>query len=124
MDAPEPVLAAARSVLYLVPGVVRFYDTNSLPCLVPGPGLTIVECNGGPGAVTSWLARNVTAAPRSPEVPCDAGPRTSRKDGGHERRLRDLIGRDARARSKDTLRFSYVHWVRRSRHTYRRYARP
>ena len=39
-----------------VPGVVRFYDTNSLPHLVEDQGLTIVECNGGPGAV-SVLAR-------------------------------------------------------------------
>jgi SAM-dependent methyltransferase len=40
----------------LVPGVVRFYDTNSLPRLVQDQGLTIVECNGGPGRV-SVLAR-------------------------------------------------------------------
>ena len=39
-----------------VPGVVRFYDTNSLPRLVEDQGLTIVECNGEPGAV-SVLAR-------------------------------------------------------------------
>ncbi len=37
---------------HLVPGVVRFYDTNSLPRLVEDQGLTIVECNGEPGRVT------------------------------------------------------------------------
>jgi SAM-dependent methyltransferase len=39
-----------------VPGVVRFYDTNSLPRLVEDQGLTVVECNGAPGHV-SVLAR-------------------------------------------------------------------
>jgi hypothetical protein len=39
-----------------VPGVVRFYDTNSLPRLVEDQGLIVVECNGGPGHV-SVLAR-------------------------------------------------------------------
>jgi SAM-dependent methyltransferase len=39
-----------------VPGVVRFYDTNSLPHLVEDQGLTVVECNRGPGHV-SVLAR-------------------------------------------------------------------
>jgi len=42
-----------RAACYqLVPGVVRFYDTNSLPRLVEDQGLTVVECNGGPGRVT------------------------------------------------------------------------
>jgi len=41
---------------HLVPGVVRFYDTNSLPRLVEDQGLTVVECNGEPGRV-SVLAR-------------------------------------------------------------------
>ncbi|MGI8794083.1 MAG: methyltransferase domain-containing protein, partial [Acidimicrobiales bacterium] len=39
-----------------VPGVVRFYDTNSLPRLVEDQGLTVVECNGELGRV-SVLAR-------------------------------------------------------------------
>jgi hypothetical protein len=39
-----------------VPGVVRFYDTSSLPHLVGDQGLTVVECNGEPGRV-SVLAR-------------------------------------------------------------------
>ena len=39
-----------------VPGVVRFYDTRSLPRLVEDQGLTVVECNGEPGRV-SVLAR-------------------------------------------------------------------
>ena len=42
-----------RAACYqLVPGVVRFYDTNSLPRLVQDQGLTVVECNGEPGRVT------------------------------------------------------------------------
>ena len=41
---------------HLVPGVVRFYDSYSLPRLVEDQGLTIVECNGEPGRV-SVLAR-------------------------------------------------------------------
>ena len=41
---------------HLVPGVVRFYDTNSLPRLVEDQGLTVIECNGEPGRV-SVLAR-------------------------------------------------------------------
>jgi methyltransferase family protein len=47
---------------HLVPGVVRFYDTNSLPRLVQDQGLTVVECNGGPGRV-SVLARAQRRAP-------------------------------------------------------------
>jgi SAM-dependent methyltransferase len=42
---------------HLVPGVVRFYGTSSLPRLVEDQGLTIVECNGEPGRVTV-LARS------------------------------------------------------------------
>jgi len=39
-----------RAACYqLVPGVVCFYDTNSLPRLVEDQGLTVVECNGEPG---------------------------------------------------------------------------
>jgi SAM-dependent methyltransferase len=46
-----------RTACYLhVPGVVRFYDSISLPRLVEGQGLTIVECTGRPGLV-SVLAR-------------------------------------------------------------------
>jgi ubiquinone/menaquinone biosynthesis C-methylase UbiE len=41
---------------HLVPGVVRFYDTDSLPHLVQGQGLTVVESKGAPGRV-SVLAR-------------------------------------------------------------------
>ena len=37
---------------HLVPGMVRFYDTNSLPRLVEDQGLTIVECKGEPGRVS------------------------------------------------------------------------
>jgi ubiquinone/menaquinone biosynthesis C-methylase UbiE len=46
-----------RAVCYhLVPGVVRFYDTNSLPRLVEDQGLAVVKCTGEPGRV-SVLAR-------------------------------------------------------------------
>lgn len=34
-----------------LPGVVCFYDANSLPRLVEDQGLTVVECIGEPGAV-------------------------------------------------------------------------
>ena len=46
-----------RAACYqLVPCVVRFYDTSSLPRLVAEQGLTVVDCHGGPGRV-SVLAR-------------------------------------------------------------------
>jgi SAM-dependent methyltransferase len=42
-----------RAAFYnLVPGVVRFYDTSSLPRLVEDQSLTVVECSGEPGSVT------------------------------------------------------------------------
>lgn len=41
---------------HLVPGVVRFYDPDSLSGLVGSQGLTVVECTGEPGRV-SVLAR-------------------------------------------------------------------
>jgi SAM-dependent methyltransferase len=44
------------AVYHLVPGVVRFHDTASLPRLVEDQGLRIVECDGEPGRV-SVLAR-------------------------------------------------------------------
>jgi SAM-dependent methyltransferase len=58
-----------------VPGVVRFYDTNSLPRLVQDQGLTVVECNRGPGHVTV-LAR----APRDRvrRCPPDEPPKPGR----------------------------------------------
>jgi SAM-dependent methyltransferase len=56
---------------HLVPGVVRFYDTNTLLRLVQDQGLTVVECNGEPGRVTV-LARAQTRR-HSPEVPSIAG---------------------------------------------------
>jgi len=42
---------------HLVPGVVRFYNTNSLTRLVEDQGLTVVECKVEPGRV-SVLARS------------------------------------------------------------------
>ena len=35
-----------------VPGVVRFYDTNSLSHLVEDQGLAVIECTGEPGRAT------------------------------------------------------------------------
>ena len=47
-----------RAACYLlVPGVVRFYDTNSLTRLVEDRGLTVIECKVEPGRV-SVLARS------------------------------------------------------------------
>src|SRR5204863_1237653 len=37
---------------HLVPGVVRFYDMNSLPRLVEDPGLTVVDCKADSGRVS------------------------------------------------------------------------
>ena len=46
-----------RALCYhLVPGIITFYDTNSLPRLVDDQGLTVVECIAEPGRV-SVLAR-------------------------------------------------------------------
>ena len=42
---------------HLVPGIVRFYDTSSLPRLVEEQGLTVVDCKREPGRVTV-LARS------------------------------------------------------------------
>jgi hypothetical protein len=39
-----------------VPGIVRFYDTESLPRLVEDQGLRVIECDGEPTRV-SVLAR-------------------------------------------------------------------
>lgn len=48
----------SRSAFYRhVPGLVRFYDTSSLPRLIGDQGLTVVECVGEPGRV-AVLARN------------------------------------------------------------------
>jgi len=55
---PQNLYWRLRAACYLrVPGVVRFYDTSSLPRLVEDQGLTVVECNGEPGRV-SVLARS------------------------------------------------------------------
>jgi SAM-dependent methyltransferase len=64
----------------LVPGVVRFYDTNSLPGLVEDQGLTVVGCTGGPGHVRV-LARAYRDRVRrcSSEVPSEAGHRRTER---------------------------------------------
>lgn len=60
-DSPSPTAQSPywrlRAACYrVVPGLVRFYDAESLPRLVEDQGLTVVECTGGPGRV-SVLAR-------------------------------------------------------------------
>jgi SAM-dependent methyltransferase len=54
--SPNPYWRLRAACSYLVPGVVRFYDTSSLPRLVEGQGVNVVECTGEPGRV-SVLAR-------------------------------------------------------------------
>ena len=47
-----------RTAFYVhVPGVVRFYDTNSLPRVLQEQGLTVTECNVGPGSVRALARR-------------------------------------------------------------------
>jgi ubiquinone/menaquinone biosynthesis C-methylase UbiE len=54
---PQTLYWRLRAAFYsLVPGVVRFYDTHSLPRLVEDQGLTVVECTGE-GQRVSLLAR-------------------------------------------------------------------
>jgi len=60
-DGPSPTSSnlywRLRAACYEhVPGVIRFYDTSSLPHLVEDQGLTVVECNGESRRV-SVLAR-------------------------------------------------------------------
>jgi hypothetical protein len=58
LPSPQKLYWRLRTACCLrVPGVVRFYDTNSLPRLVENQGLTVAECNGEPGRV-SVLARS------------------------------------------------------------------
>ena len=56
LTSPNLYWRLRAAFYHVVPGVVRFYDTNSLPRLVEDQGLTVVECNGEPGRV-SVLAR-------------------------------------------------------------------
>lgn len=54
---PRQMYWRLRAVCYQrVPGLVRFYDTDSLPRLVEDHGLTVIECNGD-GRRVSVLAR-------------------------------------------------------------------
>ena len=54
---PRSLYWRLRAAFYSrVPGVVRFYDTDSLPRLVEAQGLTVVWCNGE-GPRVSVLAR-------------------------------------------------------------------
>src|SRR5262249_7315103 len=43
--SPDLYWRLRSACFLLVPGVVRFYDTSSLPRLVQDQGLTVVECN-------------------------------------------------------------------------------
>ena len=56
LKSPNLYWRLRAACYHVVPGVVRFYDTSSLPRLVAGQGLTVVECTGEPGRV-SVLAR-------------------------------------------------------------------
>src|SRR5262245_1480293 len=56
LTSQNPYWRLRAACYHRVPGVVRFYDPNSLPRLVEDQGLTVVECNGRPGSV-SLLAR-------------------------------------------------------------------
>lgn len=54
---PKNLYWRLRAVCYQrVPGLVRFYDTGSLPRLVEDQGLTVIECQGD-GKRVSVLAR-------------------------------------------------------------------
>ena len=57
LTSQHPYWRLRTACYLLVPGVIRCYDTNSLPRLVEDQGLTVVECNGEPGRV-SVLARS------------------------------------------------------------------
>lgn len=52
LTSQTPYWRLRAACYHRVPGVVRFYDTESLPRVVEGQGLTVVECNGDPGRVT------------------------------------------------------------------------
>lgn len=50
---PQHLYWRLRAAFYQrVPGLVRFYDTDSLPRLVEAQGLTVIECNGDGNRVT------------------------------------------------------------------------
>jgi len=54
---PQHLYWRLRAVCYQrVPGLVRFYDTDSLPSLLEDQGLTVIECKGD-GKRVSVLAR-------------------------------------------------------------------
>ena len=56
LTSQNPYWRLRAACYHLQGGVVRFYDTNSLPRLAEDQGLTVVECKGEPGR-TSVLAR-------------------------------------------------------------------
>ena len=51
LTAQNPYWRLRGACYRFVPGVVRFYDTSTLPRLVEGQGLTVVESTGDPGRV-------------------------------------------------------------------------
>jgi hypothetical protein len=66
LTSPNLYWRLRAACYHLVPGVVRFYDTNSLSHLVEDQALTVVECNGEPGRVSVLAARNVARRKRPP----------------------------------------------------------
>ena len=52
LTSQNPYWRLRAACYHLVPGVVRFYDTISLPGFVEDQGLAVVECNGEPGHVS------------------------------------------------------------------------
>jgi len=55
--SPDLYWRLRAACYHRVPGIVRFYDTTSLPHLVEDQGLTVIECKAEPGRV-SVLARS------------------------------------------------------------------
>jgi hypothetical protein len=47
VTSPNLYWRLRATCFHLVPGVVHFYDTKSLPRLVEGQDLTVVECDAG-----------------------------------------------------------------------------
>src|SRR5204863_6015494 len=52
LTSQNPYWRLRAACYHLVPGVVRFYDTNSLARLVEDQGLTVVERKNEPGRVS------------------------------------------------------------------------
>ena len=57
LAAPNLYWRLRAACYHLVPGVVRFYDSSSLPRLVESQGLTVVACTAEPGRVSVLAKR-------------------------------------------------------------------